>query len=206
MMKCPKCGKHVEDGWKFCSECGYMLRRKSLFGSIFERMNREMREMDKRFERNFEVLDASSLMRKPVRSRGFSIKISSGTGREPKVSVKTFGDVRKEDIRPQVQKLGIQETPDGGDKTSVKKLRIGNVETTEEPATSIRNVNGRIVAEIKLPGVKNIEDIEIETRENSIEVKAVSGNNAYFKILTKPNDANIVGKELRKGVLSIELA
>ncbi|MCK4531475.1 MAG: zinc-ribbon domain-containing protein [Candidatus Aenigmarchaeota archaeon] len=204
-MRCPRCGSGVNEGWKFCPKCGSRLER-NLFGDVFERMGQEMKNelksMDRAFERNFEVLDLSPFFRKPIRSSGFSIKITRSGSEKPKVSVKTFGDVDRKELESETGKLGFEKAPkmEKGGKVCLERTR-----TIEEPETCVRRIGDKIVVEVKLPGVEDTKDIELKSLENSIEVKAISGKKAYFKILTKPTKANIVSKRFENGVLRIEL-
>ncbi len=199
-MRCPNCGSEVNERWRFCPVCGSRLERDT-FSDIFERMGRELKEMDKIFERNFEVFDLSPFFRKPLRGSGFTIRITRKGNERPKVPIKTFGNVNENELKSEMEKLGLREIPqeDRG-RVSIEKAKV-----TEEPETSVVNVGDRIVVEVKLPGVKDQKDIEIRSLENSVEVRAIAGDKAYFKILTKPPKANIVKREFRDGVLRIEL-
>lgn len=204
-MRCPRCGSGVNEGWKFCPKCGSRLER-NLFGDVFERMEQEMKNelksMDRAFERNFEVLDLSPFFRKPIRSSGFSIKITRSGSEKPKVSVKTFGDVDRKELESETGKLGFEKAPkmERGGKVCLERTR-----TIEEPETCVRRIGDKIVVEVKLPGVEDTKDIELKSLENSIEVKAISGKKAYFKILTKPQKTNIFRKDFENGVLRMEL-
>lgn len=165
-------------------------------------MKNELKSMDRAFERNFEVLDLSPFFRRPIRSSGFSIKITRSGSEKPKVSVKTFGDVDRKELESETGKLGFEKAPkmEKGGKVCLERTR-----TIEEPETCVRRIGDKIVVEVKLPGVEDTKDIELKSLENSIEVKAISGKKAYFKILTKPTKANIVSKRFENGVLRIEL-
>jgi hypothetical protein len=73
----------------------------------------------------------------------------------------------------------------------------------EEPLTDMRRLSDKIVYEILIPGVKSLKDISINKLENSIEIKAVSKDRAYFKII--PINLGIKGYNLLKGKLVLEL-
>lgn len=206
-MKCSKCGAEVNEGWEYCPRCGSRFRRgRDLFADVFERMEHELKSMDRSFERNFEVFDLSPFFRKPARGGGFSIRISRSGNEKPKVSVKTFGDVVRKDVESEIGKMGLKEIPkqEKSKEREESKVCFEAAKTTEEPETCVRNIEGRIVVEVKLPGVKDSKDIEVRSLESSIEVKAIAGEKAYFKILTKPPKANVVRKDFEKGVLKIE--
>jgi HSP20 family molecular chaperone IbpA len=212
-MRCRKCGNEVSEGWKFCPRCGSALREKKemdVFGDIFERMEREMKTMDRTFERNFEVIDLSPFFAKPAKGSGFSIKITRQNDGKPNFSVKTFGDVDRKEVENEIGKLGFRDRISRALKpekrASPEKPRFEEAKTTEEPETSVKNIAGKIVAEVKLPGVRNAEDIQISALENSVEIKALAGEKAYFKILTKPPNTSISRREFRNGVLNIEFS
>ena len=82
---------------------------------------------------------------------------------------------------------------------------MSEAKTTEEPKTCVRRLGDNIVVEVKLPDVKDEGDIEVKSLENSIEVKAMAGDKAYFKILTKPPQTGILRKSFKKGILYLEL-
>jgi HSP20 family molecular chaperone IbpA len=206
-MRCHYCGSEVKEGWKFCPRCGSRVEKeRELFGEVFERMEQELKSMDRAFERNFEVLDLSPFFRKPVSSGGFSVKITRSGNEKPKVSVKTFGDVDRKELEGEMGKLGFRGIPRpkrpearGG------RISLESAKRTEEPETCVRRIGEKILVEVKLPGVRDPKDIEVKSLENSIEVKAIAGDKAYFKILTKPEKANIASKDFRDGILNIEL-
>ena len=52
-----------------------------------------------------------------------------------------------------------------------------------EPTTNVRRLSDRIIYEISLPQVKTIADISINKINNSIEIKAITKNQAWFKIM-----------------------
>ena len=216
-MRCANCGREADARWKFCPSCGAELESKerALFGDVFERMEREMSEMNKALEKNFEFADLMPMFPKntrPMRGSGFSIKITQGTGREPKVSIQTFGDVPKKAIEKEVDKMGFRDRiskairPEKTESREAQGICFDGAKSTEEPVTCMKKVGSKTLVEIKLPGVRNANDIEVKKLENSIEVKAIAGEKAYFKILTKPPKTNIFNQTFKNGVLTIELA
>ena len=75
---------------------------------------------------------------------------------------------------------------------------------TEEPKADVRKTGGKILVDIHLPEVKSENDIQIRPLENSIEVKAFSGDKAYFKIITKPAGSAVARKPFSRGILRLE--
>jgi len=229
-MKCRSCEFDLEGEWDFCPRCGARKGGdhmdtfgRDLFSEMFNRIRSSFQndEMDKLFEKDIEALDLSPWFKKmedeksfkPVHGRGFSIHISSGTGRPPKVSVKTFGDVGNEKIGKVVkddlgilQKAGIEDVNETGEHKPASFLRKPMPKITEEPKTEVKRVGGSVVVDINIPGVKSDDDIEIKRLESSVEVKAIAGEKAYFKILTKPAQFRLVGRSFNNGVLSLEFS
>jgi HSP20 family molecular chaperone IbpA len=74
----------------------------------------------------------------------------------------------------------------------------------KEPTTNIRRLSNKVVYEINIPGVESIKDISIIKLEKSIEIKAVSKNTAYAKVI--PIDLPIKKYKLEKEKLILELS
>jgi HSP20 family molecular chaperone IbpA len=73
----------------------------------------------------------------------------------------------------------------------------------EEPASRIRRLSGRILYELSVPGVNDMNNILINQLENSIEIKAIADNKVYSKTLNI--NLPILGYRLSQGNLTIEL-
>jgi HSP20 family molecular chaperone IbpA len=218
-MKCKKCEKDMEKGWRYCPHCGH--KPEGLFGGflsisdIFSRMRKEMDQMakdvDEDFEKDIEAFDISPWfneiqnIQKPVK-KGFTIRIVSGTGKEPEVDIKTFGDVEKAGLEKQLTEMGIRPEHRTHEKPREEKPRLPAPKITEEPVTDVKRLDSRVVVDMEIPGVRGEEDIEINELEASVEVKAIAGDKAYFKILTKPEQFSLVKKDFSKGRLHLEFS
>ncbi len=53
----------------------------------------------------------------------------------------------------------------------------------EEPETRVRRLTDKIIYEISLSGVKSARDVTVNQLESSIEIKAISKDRAYFKLI-----------------------
>lgn len=73
----------------------------------------------------------------------------------------------------------------------------------KEPKTNLRRLSDKIIYEIYVPGVKKIENISIVRAGNSVEVKAISDKNAYFKII--PFGMDILKYDLNNETIILEL-
>ncbi|MEM5798763.1 MAG: hypothetical protein QXP39_01815, partial [Candidatus Aenigmatarchaeota archaeon] len=83
---------------------------------------------------------------------------------------------------------------------------VAAVETTEEPKAEIKRLDSKIVVELDLPNVKSESDISIQELEQSVEIRAIAGKKAYFKIITKPEQFRLVKKRFSNGKLYLEFA
>ncbi len=201
--KCKNCGRNLKNDWKYCPYCGEGEREKyRRHYDIFKDIEKEFERIDKMPGPKFFKFPKIDI--KPMfRGGGISVIIRSGPGMKPKIDVKTSGEYKK--LEPQIKrKLGIKEDVEEIEEEKVyKKSRIPK--TTEEPKTKIERVGNRENIEIRLPDVKNIDDIEIRKLQQSLEIKAFAGDKAYFKLIpTRPN-AQISDKSFKDGTLKIEL-
>ena len=205
-MRCRICGYDVKEEWEYCPRCG--ARSHNMlpnFNDIFSRMEKQMKDMDKDFERNFEIMDLSPLFKNMSKGgKGFSIKITRAGNEKPKVEVRKFGDASEPLTEKNSEKTGFKE------KVKMFRPKISGrleakLKTTEEPKTEVRRIGDKILVDIHLPDVKSDEDIHVRSLENSIEVKAFSGGKAYFKILTKPDNATVERKPFKAGILRLEI-
>ncbi len=188
--KCPNCGRDISKSWNFCPFCGYSLKEKSIFDDI----EKEFERIDKMFSSEFFKFPKLSV--RPFKSGGISITITSGTGMKPQVKIKTSGEYKK--LEPEIKrKLGIG--------PSIKEVETRRPKITEEPEAKIEKTANREKIEIKLPGVKNIEDIEIRKLEQSIEIKAFAKDKTYFKLIPMPKGFVILRKEFKDEILRLEV-
>lgn len=220
-MQCPRCKKDVEKRWDFCPHCGTMLTMNQING-IMMKMVQQMKQMNNTSKKDFEVFDLSPYFKSGT-GTGFSIKILQTNHNRPNVSISTFGNIDKEKLEKQIYKqFGAKKSVVETRRESsgfLQKLGIsknGRPETnshgapapkqTEEPKTEVKRLESKVIVNMEIPGVRSDNDIEIKELENSIEVKALAGDKAYFKILTKPEQFKLVSKKFSKGRLRLEFS
>jgi len=186
-------------------------------------MQKTEQEIDRFFERDIEAFDISPWFRAgPLKKKGsgFTIKIIRSGNQPPRVSVRTFGNVNKENVQKQIrEQLGIREKvkeqekplahvagPAGASEAKPEEKPMQTPRLTEEPHVEVRRLDSKVVVDMKVPGVKSLQDIEIKELESSVEVKAMAGDKAYFKILTKPEQYKLTSKSFDKEVLHLEFS
>jgi len=198
--RCGRCGKGMKNDWKFCPYCGEGTEYKRPYADIFEGIEDELerfrKDLGPMFVR-FPKLDTES----PFKGGGISITIRSGTGRKPKVHVKTSGRYKK--LEPRIKRrLGVSGEVEGV-KEEERKIRIPKI--TEEPETRIEVHDNEKTITIKLPDVKNLDDIELRKLGQSIEIKAFAGDKAYFKLIPIRPNAQISDRSFKNGILKIQV-
>ena len=124
--------------------------------------------------------------------------------------LKTFGNVDRARIQKQLEgQLGykprLKESPIPAGGVEEPKRQLPVPKTTEEPKTDVRQAGSRVVVDLELPGVKE-GDVEVKELESSVEVRAIVGDKAFFKILTKPEQHSLVEKKFHNGKLHLEFA
>jgi HSP20 family molecular chaperone IbpA len=218
--QCSKCGRKIEGKYSFCPYCGNrfdsnkednddwgMLGKNdfmpsaneiklpmglnAIFNSLMKNMSKELNEQLSR--NNFQTEEKQP---KKIKKDGISISISTFGNGPPKIKVTQLGEKPKLEIEEEKEKL----KPNTFTKEKIKKL--ASLER-KEPKTNIRRLSNRVVYELEMPGVESLEDISIIKLENSIEIKAISKNKAYIKII--PINLPITNYNLSEGKLVLEL-
>ena len=211
---CPYCRASIEDGFdnedlgmlgkndtEFLEGIKMPLGFNTIFNSLLKNLNKQFSQMDG------ELLDQNSKKSfehtgnpgNRIKKSGISIRISTTQGKPPEIKIKSFGnhqnelqrDSNQEDIQPVLKKFT--------EKEAKRFLSLPR----KEPSTEIRRLANKVIYEIKIPGVKSLDDVSISQLENSIEIKALTKAKAYSKII--PINLPIKKYNLSKGKLILEL-
>ncbi|MFH0962120.1 MAG: zinc ribbon domain-containing protein [archaeon] len=210
--RCVNCGEIVDSSWKFCPGCGEELYT-DFFSEFISEFNERIRRMARApmQNHNFEAFDATPMF--SHNAGGFSVKITRKSGGEkPAVEIKTFGNVRPEDVERSLQAQGLEVGGSPGTRAlnpgrggAPKGVQKAAPKSFSEPQTKVTSEGARVVVEMNLPKISSIRDVEIAKMESSIEVRAYGKEQGYFKIIAIPSEAHIVGKSFSGGVLRLEL-
>ena len=224
--KCKRCGKKIDKEFSFCPGCGMPAKDNyenesdwgmlgtndffpefqtaeiklpmglnMLFNSLMKNLDKEFKNMDEMFGKN-EIIQKKQKF--PARSGGISISISTATGKQPEIKVHSSGNIPEFRQKEQQIKKAFEENLDA----PTKKLEKFSKLPRKEPATDIRRLSDKVIYEIDLPGVKSLKDVSIIKLENSIEIKAVAKDKAYFKLI--PINLPIINKKLSQEKLVLE--
>jgi hypothetical protein len=227
--KCPRCGRKIEKEYDFCPYCGndFRYEKKNQENRNFGMLGKEdsltgfsespnfpatdisglfnsklFNNLFQEFDKQFHGFDRE-LAKKPktdnknIRKSGISINISMSNGKNPDIKISGFGpDLKNLKQETREKRIHKSEISDEEAKKLAKLPR-------KEAETSVRRFSNKVVYEVAVPGIKNLKDIIINKLENSIEIKAFSKENAYFKLI--PVNLPILNYKLDKEKLILEL-
>ena len=204
---CEKCGKELKKEFEFCPYCGNpsdsdnswgMLGKNDvnnfdmpgfgIGGNIFNKMiGNAMRMIENEMQKGGK--DAEMPMPKTkfqLYINGKKIPIDSGNVRI----------IKKQKKAPEKKQSLAKVFSNENQKKFTELDKC-------EPETRVRRLADRIIFEINMPGVKSAEDISIRNLENSIEIKAIAKEKAYYKIISI--SLPIIDYYLDKDILVLEL-
>ena len=174
-MGCIRCGKRTTREWAFCPYCGTQIERKSNIFSNIEKM----------FKGLIGNLD-KGLNMQPTKNNKITIRFVGPDGR---VTTNVQNPKRK------------NENPQERVKQRVLKMPSKMV----EPESKIDHHGNELEVTIELPGIKSLNEINLVHLGESIEVRAVSKDKGYFKIISVPENYHITTKSINNEVLSVRM-
>lgn len=200
--KCSRCNSEIKSDYNFCCSCGVELRNdydKEDYGmlgkdDLDDSMDSSDRFMEKMFNSAMKILEKQM--------RNLNEELNNKNQRKqisPSLNVQFFvnGERISSDNESFSRSLKI------ANNLSKEKLKKFSSLPKEEPESRIRRFSDKVIYELVVPGVNNIEDILIARLENSLEIKALSKDKVYSKNLNI--NLPILRYQLVNGVLSIEM-
>jgi len=227
--KCKRCGKKIDKKFDFCPYCGNrttdlledkedwgMLGKNdfisqeimlpaglnSIFGSLMSNLEKQFKDIDKEFGK-MEKNEVKTEKKFPgiIKTGGISISISTSNNRLPIIKVNSMGNIPEFQEKTREMKRTIKEIePKSLSEENIKKF---SKLPRKEPNTNVRRLSDKVIYEMDLPGVKSIKDVSIIKLENSIEIKAVAKDKAFFKLI--PINLPIANYKISDGKLVLEL-
>ena len=205
--KCKKCEEKISSKHRFCPNCGNLLKkpRQEDWGMLgrndFETKDPSSDSLLDGFTGNMFNKMLGSAMKMLEKEMKKEI---SRENIQPKTNVRLMINGKEINLNNvQTSPKNIEKKEKFVDNFSKKSLKRFSELPKKEPKTNVKRLSNTVIYEINLPGVKSSEDLSIVKLENSIEIKAVAKDKAYFKLL--PINLPIIDYELEKGKLILEL-
>jgi len=204
--KCKRCGKKVNSRNKFCPNCGFPLKKEN--SKDWGMLGREdIEERDSYSNSPFEGITGNlfnKMLRREIKMLEKEMKKEMKKEREyPKTNVRLMINGKEINLKELNKKEKAEKKEKVLDDFSKNELKNFSKLPKKEPKTNIKRLSDTLIYEISLPGVKSIKEISIRKLEKSIEIRAVSKDKAYSKII--PVNLPILDYELEKGKLILEL-
>ena len=204
--KCVKCKGKINEKYEFCPHCGKPTGKSENWGLLgkedtideFEQFSNSLFGggiLGKMFGRTMKMLE-KELQKELKNSNNFQ-----------KTNFELIINGKRVDPKNiQVSQQLVQKTPEV--KIPKRSFSDGNLKRIsklpkKEPLTNIRRLSDRVIYEINMPDVKSMRDISIAKLENSIEIKAVAEDKAYFKVI--PINLPIINYKFLDEKLVLEL-
>jgi len=207
--KCQICGEKVNKNFDFCPKCGNPFNENNrdwgmLGKNDFTQSQDPFQEMfgggmlNKMFDSAIKMLEKKMQKEmkrtqdQPIPRTNFRLYING-----KKINPKNI-QVTRQPVR-QTQKQPIRYQKEFSEENLKKLSKLPR----KEPATNFKRFTNKLIYEIKVPGVKSINDVSIVQLENSIEVKAISKDKVYSKLI--PLSLPIINYKIEKNILVLEL-
>lgn len=184
--KCENCDEKIKGSHNFCHSCGIQIKEPSKDWGMLGKKDTE--EIEQKMPKVFGGGISGSIMNKML---GNAMKMLE---KEMQKEMKMQKKHPQSDMQLFINGKRI-EIPNGQQVKSVQKDKpqISSSHFSEanqkkfisleekEPKTELKRIGDTISYEINLPQVKSLNDTSIVKLENSVEIKAISKENAYFK-------------------------
>jgi len=204
--KCPQCKSKVGRNYDFCPFCGKNLKSKydkDDFGFLGKNDFIEDNERMLGFGESFidkMINKTMKMIEKQIKQ--FPTEFNQNQEKfNPNMRIQFFVNGKR--VFPQQNQ--IQQNFPTKIKKQITKQKAEQFAKLprKEPKTTMKRLAGKLIYELAMPGVNDIEDILINQLESSIEIKALSKNRVYSKTLNV--NLPIIGYELNEGNLVLEL-
>lgn len=214
--KCPKCRNSIGKEYDFCPYCGSSFRsprEREDFGIIgrndiieSEFFNQPTTFVEKILGRTMKMLEKQM--------KAMSEEIISDTKKTEKTNFPYPNNLHVQFFVN--GKRVFTNQPSSEQKTPEKTKKIKAAKMSEETAkrfaelprkeakSKMKRISNKLIYELEVPGVNDLDDVFINRLENSIEVKALGKDKIYSKILNV--NLPLIRYGLNNGNLILELA
>jgi len=217
--ECVNCEKKISNKYEFCPHCGssFSESRKEDFGMLGKDDSEE--EFGNEFEQFSKAIFGGIGGRMINKMLGSTMKMlekemqreMNKKDHQPRTNFQLFINGKKANLDNfnnlnfpvQKQKINKKIKEIKSVHFSKDKLKKFSKLKKEEPKTNIRRLADKVIYEINIPETSSINDVSIIKLENSIEIKAVAKNKAYFKVI--PINFPVTDYDFLKGKLILEM-
>jgi len=212
--KCSKCSKKIKKDYEFCPFCGHNLKSqfdKDDYGLLGKNDSVEMREPSFMEGLGLGGLPINKIIGKAMKELPSVIKmlekqldssIKSVNNENNRLKVQFFVNGKK--VNPNSEKsIENKNVKKPFKEISKEKIKMLTKFPKVEPKSEVRRLSGRVIYNIHVPEVKDIEDVFINQLESSIEIKAIGKDKVYSKTLNL--NLPLKGYDLINGSLVVEL-
>ena len=202
--ECQHCGKKIKDSYDFCPSCGKnMVGKKKDLGMLGN--NDEPNDFENLTQNLFGGFGGGMLNKMLGNAMKMLEKeMQKEMKNQPKSNMQLFVNGKRIDIPNMKQSKSVQKNNLQIHSTHFSEANQKEFISLEEkePKTELKRIGDAIIYEINLPKVKSLNDTSIVKLENSIEIKAISKENAYFKSI--PINLPLTNYELNNEKLILE--
>ncbi|MBI2044719.1 hypothetical protein HYT23_01540 [Candidatus Pacearchaeota archaeon] len=207
--KCQKCNAKISKDFDYCPYCGVFTGERENWGMLGRNdLTNDMNFMPRGLfagmnEKVLNKMLTGAMKMLEGEMRGGE-KETRTQGPQLRTSVELFINGKR--VSPDNIKITRKTAPEENKEKEIvpsENLKKFPELPKKEPSTNIRRLANKVVYEIDVPGVTSLNDISIAKLEKSIEIKAVSKEHAYKKLI--PIDLPLRRYKLEKEKLILEL-
>ena len=184
--RCSRCESKIKNDNRFCPSCGLNLKSKyeqEDYGMLG--VNDSIFEEQMNFSDNFMEKMINSVMKifeKQIKNINNEINNPKSNKRQNNPGLNVQFLVNGENVFSDNKMQNQQPIKITNTFSKEKLKRFAELPKTE-PKSKIKRLSNKIIYELIVPGVDNIEDVLINQLENSVEIKALSKDKVYSKNL-----------------------
>lgn len=184
--KCPRCNNKIKKQFDYCPYCSFNFKSKHDNQDYGFLGKNDFDDGFNPFENTFiDKIFNSTIKLLEKQMQNLSNEMMQNQSRQNKMPnnlrVQFFVNGKK--VLPEQHQIHKQKPQINLPKISPEKIKKFSKLPKKEPQSKMKRLGGRIIYELEVPGVTDINDIFINYLENSIEIKAIADKKIYSKTL-----------------------
>jgi HSP20 family molecular chaperone IbpA len=193
--KCPKCENKINKNFDFCPYCGFNPKSKD------DREDYGFLGKNDIVEENLNGIGLGTPFMQQILNQ--TMKIFENQIKKMSEDIKIKNKIERVQpnfpIRNNIQlfingkRIFPEENLNREKQVQIQKVKVNQISKEKlerlskfpkkEPVSKVRRLGTKVVYELEVPGVNDINDVLVNRLENSIEIKALSDDLVYSKIL-----------------------